>query len=453
MLKKSFKGAIALSLMIVPLSAFAQWGGMGMNMNRDSLNKVAEADYANMMEQLGIKEMKPGRNPNTQDVTQHPNYDELIANPYYIYPELLVTNSGKQVKNAKMWNKVRRPELVRTFEEELYGCIPENVPDVDWQIVSEEKAKLGDIDVVLRTLTGVVDNSSYPEISVNIQANVIYPDNGAQNMPVVVEFGYGGGMPRAFGNSKPWQQMVVERGWAAATIVPGSIQADAGYGLTSGIIGLCNKGEFRKPTDWGSLRAWGWGVSRLIDYFETDKQFDATKVAIEGVSRYGKAALVAMAFDERIAAGFICSSGKAGAAGWRRDLGEITGNITSPGEYHWMAGNFMKYGAVGMTDNDIPVDQHQLIALCAPRACFISGGRHDADKWQDIVGMFMAAAKASPAWEILGAEGLPTDVLPLMNEGLLDGDLVYRQHDGGHEAGPNWPYFLDFFARTVVNSK
>ena len=453
MLKKSFKGAIALSLMIVPLSAFAQWGGMGMNTNRDSLNKVAEADYANMMEQLGIKEMKPGRNPNTQDVTQHPNYDELIANPYYIYPELLVTNSGKQVKNAKMWNKVRRPELVRTFEEELYGCIPENVPDVDWQIVSEEKAKLGDIDVVLRTLTGVVDNSSYPEISVNIQANVIYPDNGAQNMPVVVEFGYGGGMPRAFGNSKPWQQMVVERGWAAATIVPGSIQADAGYGLTSGIIGLCNKGEFRKPTDWGSLRAWGWGVSRLIDYFETDKQFDATKVAIEGVSRYGKAALVAMAFDERIAAGFICSSGKAGAAGWRRDLGEITGNITSPGEYHWMAGNFMKYGAVGMTDNDIPVDQHQLIALCAPRACFISGGRHDADKWQDIVGMFMAAAKASPAWEILGAEGLPTDVLPLMNEGLLDGDLVYRQHDGGHEAGPNWPYFLDFFARTVVNSK
>ncbi|MBQ5573856.1 MAG: acetylxylan esterase, partial [Bacteroidaceae bacterium] len=133
------------------------------------------------------------------------------------------------------------------------------------------------------------------------------------------------------------------------------------------------------------------------------------------------------------------------------DLGESTGNITSPGEYHWMAGNFLKYGAVGMTDNDIPVDQHQLIALCAPRACFISGGRHDADKWQDIVGMFMSAAKASPAWEILGAEGLPTDVLPLMNEGLLDGDLVYRQHDGGHEAGPNWPYFLDFFARTVVN--
>ena len=451
MLKKSFKGAIALSLMIVPLSAFSQWGGMGMNMNRDSLNKVAEADYANMMEQLGIKEMKPGRNPNTQDVTQHPNYDELIANPYYIYPELLVTNSDKQVKNAKMWNKVRRPELVKTFEEEIYGCIPENVPSVDWQIVSEEKAKLGDIDVVLRALTGVVDNSSYPEISVNIQANVIYPDNGAQNMPVVVEFGYGGGMPRAFGNSKPWQQMVVERGWAAATIVPGSIQADAGYGLTSGIIGLCNKGEFRKPTDWGSLRAWGWGASKLIDYFETDNTFDATKVAIEGVSRYGKAALVAMAFDERIAAGFICSSGKAGAAGWRRDLGESTGNITSPGEYHWMAGNFLKYGAVGMTDNDIPVDQHQLIALCAPRACFISGGRHDADKWQDIVGMFMSAAKASPAWEILGAEGLPTDVLPLMNEGLLDGDLVYRQHDGGHEAGPNWPYFLDFFARTVVN--
>lgn len=447
---KTLKNAIALSLLFIPLSAFSQWGGMGMNM--DSLNRIADADYANMLSQLGIEEVRPGRNPNTDDVTQHPNYDELVANPYCIYPELLVTNSGKEVKNAKMWNKVRRPELVKTFEEEIYGCIPENVPSVDWQIVNEQKAKLGNTDVIIRTLRGVVDNSSYPEISVNIDANVIFPDNGEKNLPVVVEFGWAsGGVPRAFGNNIPWQQMVIERGWAAATIVPGSIQADAGYGLTSGIIGLCNKGEFRKPTDWGALRAWGWGASKLIDYFETDNTFDATKVAIEGVSRYGKAALVAMAFDERIAAGFICSSGKAGAAGWRRDLGESTGNITSPGEYHWMAGNFLKYGAVGMTDDDIPVDQHQFIALCAPRACFISGGRHNADKWQDIVGMFIAASKASPAWELLGAEGLPTDVLPVMNEGLLDGDLVYRQHDGGHEAGPNWPYFLDFFARTVVN--
>ena len=146
---RTLKSAIALSLMLVPLSAFSQWGGMGMNMNRDSLNKVAEADYANMMEQLGIKEMKPGRNPNTTDVTQHPNYDELIGNPYCIYPELLVTNSGKQVKNAKMWNKVRRPELVKTFEEEIYGCIPENIPSVDWQVTDEQKAKLGNTAEVL----------------------------------------------------------------------------------------------------------------------------------------------------------------------------------------------------------------------------------------------------------------------------------------------------------------
>jgi hypothetical protein len=251
------------------------------------------------------------------------------------------------------------------------------------------------------------------------------------------------------GQGKSWQQQVIERGWAAAQISPSSVQADAGYGLTSGIIGLCNKGEYRKPTDWGALRAWGWGASRMIDYFESDDQFDAAKVAIEGVSRYGKASLVAMAFDERIAAGFICSSGKGGAAGWRRDCGESVGNIATEGEYHWMAGNFIKYGADNLTADDLPVDQHELIALCAPRACFISGGSYNADKWQDVTGMFISTSKASPVYELLGKKGIGTDVLPVMDFGLLDGDLVYRQHHGGHEAGPNWPFFLDFFERTI----
>ncbi|MCF0179360.1 MAG: acetylxylan esterase, partial [Bacteroidales bacterium] len=238
--------------------------------------------------------------------------------------------------------------------------------------------------------------------------------------------------------------------WAAAQIVPTSYQADGGHGLTTGVIGLCNKGKHRNPTDWGALRAWGWGASKMIDYFEKDALFDATKVAIEGVSRYGKASLVAMAFDERIAAGFICSSGKGGANGWRRDCGESVGNLAGEGEYHWMAGNFIKYSADNLTANDMKIDQHEFIALCAPRPCFISVGTWDADKWQDIMGMFMMTVKATPVYELLGKKGLDTNMLPQVDFGLLDGTLVYRQHHGGHEAGPNWPFFLDFFEREVV---
>lgn len=434
-------------------------GGMGMfgGMNRarmDSLRKVTAADYADMLAKVGVGQPREGRQPNNEDVSKHPNYDELTANPYPFYPEVLVTENGKRVTSAKMWQKERRPEIVKLFEDHVYGHIPAKVPNVTWEVTNEEKKDFEGTPVVVRYLKGVVDNASYPSIKVEIEANVIYPDNGKQNLPVVIEFGFGGGGPtRSFARpgTVSWKQMVIERGWAAATINPSSIQADSGSGLTSGIIGLCNKGQHRQPSDWGSLRAWGWGLSRLMDYFETDKTFDATKCAIEGVSRYGKASLVAMAFEERIAAGFIASSGKAGAAGWRRDCGESIGNIVSSEEYHWVCGNLIKYGTDPLTENDLPVDQHELIALCAPRACFISTGSWNGDKWQDVVGSFISASKASPVYELLGYKGVGTDLFPGMDNGLMEGRLTYRQHHGGHEAGPNWPFFLDFFEREVVN--
>ena len=437
----------------IPFTVSAQFmfGGGGNRAAQDSLRKIAAADYADMLAKVGVGQPREGRQPNSQDESKHPNYDELIANPYPFYPDPLVTESGKKVTSAKMWYKVRRPEIVKLFEDNVYGRIPDNVPSVKWEVTSEEKKDFAGTPVVVRMLKGVVDNSSYPAITVEITANVVYPE-GKQNLPVIIEFGFGGGDPtRVRAGSTSWQQMVIERGWAAASINPSSIQADAGSGLTNGIIGLCNKGEFRQPTDWGSLRAWGWGLSRLIDYFETDKTFDATKCAIEGVSRYGKASLVAMAFEERIAAGFIASSGKAGAAGWRRDCGESIGNIVSNEEYHWVCGNLIKYGTDPYTENDLPVDQHELIALCAPRACFISTGSWNGDKWQDVVGSFISASKASPVYELLGYKGVGTDLFPGMDNGLMEGRLTYRQHHGGHEAGPNWPYFLDFFEREVVN--
>ncbi len=455
---RQFCLAILAVFMLMQGQASAQFGGP--RVNRDSLNAITSADYAQMLQQLGISgsAVRPGRDPNSDDPSRQPNYDEFKSNPYIFYPDPLKLDNGKKVKNAREWFRKRRPELVRTFEDEVYGRIPDNVPAVRWEVAKEERVMMEDIPCITRELAGVVDNSSYPSIEVRIQASVTWPENAGGDLPVIIEFGYAlGNMSFAHPGApkqKSWQQQVVERGWAAAVITTGSIQPDGGYGLRSGIVGLCNKGGFRKPTDWGSLRAWGWGASKLIDYFEGEPLFDAGKVAIEGCSRNGKAALVAMAFDERFAAGFIASSGKGGAAPWRRNCGESTGNLATSGEYHWMCGNFIKYGADPLTDDDIPVDQHELIALCAPRPCLISGGLPDGDKWQDIVGMFMAAAKASPVYELLDAHGLASDVFPGPdNDSLMGGELAFREHHGGHEAGPNWPYFLDFFESKVVNKK
>ena len=253
----------------------------------------------------------------------------------------------------------------------------------------------------------------------------------------------------------PATEQLIASGWGYATINPGSIQADNGAGLTAGIIGLVNKGQRRKPDDWGSLRAWAWGASRGLDYLETDKTVDAKKVGIEGVSRYGKAALVTMAYDQRFAVVLVGSSGEGGAKLHRRNFGEAVENLTGSGEYHWMAGNFLKYGAAEATfgsknAGDIPVDAHQLIALCAPRLTFISYGvpeRGDA-KWLDHQGSYMAAVAAQPVFRLLGAKGLGVsddytkEKMPAVNVSLLDGQLAWRQHDGGHTDGPNWKYFI-----------
>ena len=223
--------------------------------------------------------------------------------------------------------------------------------------------------------------------------------------------GRGPAAPPANADPPALEQLIAD-GWGVATINPGSIQADNGAGLTKGIIGLVNKGQPRKPDDWGALRAWAWGASRGLDYLETDKAVNAKQVGIEGVSRYGKAALVTMAFDTRFAVVLIGSSGEGGAKLHRRNWGEAVENLTGTGEYHWMAGNFLKYGASEATfgsknAGDLPVDAHELLALCAPRLTFVSYGvpeKGDA-KWLDQQGSFMAAVAAQPVFRLSGREG------------------------------------------------
>jgi hypothetical protein len=152
-----------------------------------------------------------------------------------------------------------------------------------------------------------------------------------------------------------------------------------------------------------------------------------------------------MAYDERFATAFISSSGQGGAKLHRRNWGEIIENVAGTGEYHWMAGNYLKY-AGPLTWVDLPVDSHELLALCAPRPIFVSAGDR-GDYWVDAKGTFMAAQASSPVYELLGKKGIWTNDFPPVEVGLLDGDVAFRQHSSGHTPGPNWPYFLEFAAR------
>jgi hypothetical protein len=321
------------------------------------------------------------------------------------------------------------------------------VPVISWAVTETKEETKGATAVVTRKVVGHVDNSAYPAINVDIELFLTTPA-GAKGVPVIIEFFPPEWAARIPPQPSPsWQEQVIARGWAYAILSPTSIQADNGAGLTRGIIGLVNKGQTRKPDDWGALRAWAWGASRALDYLETDPAVDAKRAVIEGVSRYGKASLVTMAYEPRFAIGFIGSSGMGGAALHRRRIGELLENVAGSGEYHWMAGNYIKY-AGPLTAKDLPVDSHELIALSAPRPLFIGAGSPDkGDAWVDPRGMFMATVAASPVYRLLGRRALDTSEFPPIETALTAGELAYRQHAGGHTSYPNWPTFLDFAAR------
>jgi hypothetical protein len=413
-------------------------------------------DYQNMLDQLGIKKMRKGRDSKVKDTS-----DKATANPYKdTMPDLMTFKDGTKVKTADQWPK-RRAEIVEDFEREVYGRIPKNVPKVNWEVTNTVEGESGGIKTVTKTLAGHVDNTAFPQIKVTIQASFTVPKQAAGKLPIILQFGGGFGFGGK-GGASSWTQQALNKCWGYGTINPNSIQGDNNR-LREGIIGLTNKGQPRSPDDWGALRAWGWGVSCLIDYFEAnpDSGVDPTKVCITGVSRYGKAALAAAAFDTRIAAGFVASSGAGGAKLFRRDFGELLENLASRGGYHWMAGNFLKYAAEEApfgkkTVADLPVDQHLLIALCAPRPCLISYGVPEKGdpNWVDAHGSFMAAVLAGPAYRLLGRKDLGTpgdyltDKMPAVNT-LIGGELAWRQHDGGHTNGPNFPAFFEWAGRTI----
>jgi hypothetical protein len=449
---------------------------------RGPVNWTTQQDHKNMMEQLGIIRLRPG--PSGQSGrTNSANYDPAKANPFPDLPDVLTLKNGQKVATAERWWKQRRPEIVEDFEREVIGRVPKHVPKVTWTVVSNiTDGLVGNLPANGKQLIGQVDNSGCPTITVDIRMTLVTPVKIKGRVPVLIMFGgFGGdGMPRAAGSPVPTNrfaefggpfkdppstEQLLAAGWGYAIINPGSIQADNGAGLTKGIIGLVNQGQPRKPDDWGALRAWAWGAARGLDYLERDPAVDDRKVGIEGVSRFGKAALVAMAFEPRFALALVGSSGEGGAKLHRRNFGEAVENLTGSGEYHWMAGNFLKYGAAessfgSQNAGDLPVDAHMLIALCAPRLTFISYGvpeRGDAN-WLDQQGSYMATVGAGPVFRLLGArdigekEDYRTARMPPVNTGMLDRELAWRQHDGGHEDRSNMKYFIAWANKLIKHS-
>ena len=449
--------ALSLCAVLIPFRAgcFKQ-----ANTLPPPVHLTSEQDHQRIMDALHISSLRrgPDGDPKSPNAA---NFDEAKVSPYSL-PDPLVLRNGERVTTAAMWWQQRRPEIVEDFDREIYGWVPTITPKVNWEVMSTAKETVGDIPVVTKKVVGHVDNSSSPLIRVDIQLTLTTPANATGPVPVMMELGLSpealAAMRRRFtdaqwatmqGNGPPWQQLVLAKGWGYAILIPSSVQADNGEGLTQGIIGLVNKGQPRRLDDWGALRAWAWGASRTLDYFETDKSVDAKQVGIEGLSRYGKAALVTMAYDSRFAIGFIGSSGEGGAKILRRKFGEQVENIASTSEYHWMAGNFLKY-AGPLTPADLPVDAHELIALCAPRPVFISSGSQQVEGgWVDAKGMFLAAVGAGPVYRLLGKKDLEATEMPPMETALIRGDIGFRQHSAGHTTGPNWPTFLVFASRYI----
>ena len=448
--------------------ALAQTSSTNQTIARAASNAAAAADRHAMMDLLHIPnpgplpppEDDPKRPPNTQPVGgaspnwtdgnrghtivrsswgNWSNYDPDKADRGPL-PDPLLLKNGQPVTDADTWWRKRRPEILSDFQTEIYGRIPENTPRITWEVAETDTNAL-EGKALRKRIIGHIDNSSYTNATPSINITLYIPTAANGPVPTVVIVsggfpGFGGGRGPAGGGA---MTEILDHGWGYATVNTSAIQADNGAGFANGIIGLINHGGSRKPDDWGVLAAWSWGLSRALDYFATDKDVDAKRLAIEGHSRWGKDALLCAALDPRWAIVYCSCSGEGGAKLHRHDMGESVDNVCSPGEYHWMAGNFLKYAG---NWTNLPVDQHELIALVAPRPVFITGGTQDL--WSDPIGEFKACAAAGPVYRLLAKQDMGTTNMPAPDQELISGDLAFREHAGGHTDLPDWPTFLKF---------
>jgi hypothetical protein len=399
-----------------------------------------------------------------------------FSEPRYADIDLLRMKSGAKVRTGKDWWLRRRPEIFKLVQKELYGKpIDASIP-ISWTVSAETTGTqvVGAQSFAYREkiFTGTVDISSYPALRNTpvVTATCRYPAATGRKYPAVVTYGEG---TARFQYTAPYDIGV-------CSYSPNAVQPDSGgANLSSYLIGLVNKGNWRKPDDPGSLVAWGWGVSRLIDRFASDADIDADKIAVEGHSRYGKATLVTAAYDERVVVAWPSDAGALGTAIARRHYGESLEFVaSSTGEYHWVNGNILKYAGPLEPGGYIPrrvalldVDAHSTTSLLAPRAIFVTNGTDTppgfGDAWADPRGTFLSGKLASPVWKLLGWSGqiIPDGTVftsgpdesiggtPPFNVAFIDGTVGWRRQIEGHTPVPNWPTFATFAARYLNDNR
>jgi hypothetical protein len=391
------------------------------------------------------------------------NYDESLVGTYSLPNPLLLAN-GRPVRDAHTWYQKRRPQIVRLFEENQFGRSPGRPSAMSFDVFDkgtpalDGKAVRRQVTVYFsRDKTGPkMDILIYLPAAARKPVPLLLNLSFSANSSVVDDPGIKPGevwgrdkkrvpAQRGAGFGRPDIPLFLAHGFGVATVYYGDIEPDFQGGIPFGVRGLYLKHEQTEPApdEWGAIGAWAWGLSRAMDYLETDRDVDAKRVAIVGASRLGKTVLWAGAHDERFAMVIASCSGEGGAALSRRNYGETVKHLTAPSRYPYQfAANYQKYGD---RVAQLPVDAHMLLSLIAPRPVLLQTG--NTDLWSDPKGEFLAALAAEPVYRLLGRQGLETDQMPPTGTPIMH-TIGYYMHDGGHGTIPSdWAQFLNFMQR------